>query len=80
MNAKSMKESEDLKSPRDFRTISGRVLEVRERVSESGFKEKMCVESEGFCTREFNAIHGLCRVLRTAQSFFKSMLEDVEFS
>src|SRR5882724_4872126 len=33
-----MKESEDLESTRDFKTISGRVSEVRKRVSESGFE------------------------------------------
>src|SRR5882724_7731062 len=33
-----MKESEDPESTRDFKTISGRVLDVRERVSESGFE------------------------------------------
>src|SRR5882724_10239355 len=33
-----MKESEDPESTRDFRTISGRVSEVRERVSKSGFE------------------------------------------
>ena len=33
-----MEESEDLESTRDFRIMSGRVLEVRERVSESGFE------------------------------------------
>ena len=32
------KESEDPESTRDFRIISGRVSEVRERVSESGFE------------------------------------------
>jgi len=37
-NTESMKESEDLESTRDFRTISGRVSEARERVSESGFE------------------------------------------
>src|SRR5882724_13476536 len=38
MNAESTKESEDLESTRDFRIISGRVSEVRERVIESGFE------------------------------------------
>src|SRR5882724_1313061 len=33
-----MKESEDPESTRDFKTISGSVLDVRERVSESGFE------------------------------------------
>jgi len=33
-----MKESEDLESTREFKTISGRVSDVRERVSESGFE------------------------------------------
>ena len=33
-----MKESEDPESTRDFRIVCGRVLEVRERVSESGFE------------------------------------------
>ena len=37
-NTESMKESEDPESTRDFRIVSGRVLEVRERVSESGFE------------------------------------------
>ena len=30
--------------------------------------------------REFNAILGLCEVLRTAQSFFASVLGDVDLS
>jgi len=38
MNTESMKESEDLESTRDFRTIFGRVLDVKESVSESGFE------------------------------------------
>src|SRR5882724_11629070 len=33
-----MKESEDPESTRDFKIISGRVSDVRERVSESGFE------------------------------------------
>src|SRR5882724_12373453 len=33
-----MKESEDLESTRDFKTISRRVLDVRKRVNESGFE------------------------------------------
>jgi len=33
-----MKESEDPESTRDFKTISGRVSDVRKRVSESGFE------------------------------------------
>src|SRR5882724_8891193 len=33
-----MKDSEGPESTRDFKTISGRVLDVRERVSESGFE------------------------------------------
>jgi len=33
-----MKESEDLESTRDFKTISGRVSDVRKRVSDSGFE------------------------------------------
>jgi len=34
-----MKEFEDPESTRDFSIVSGRVLEVRERVSESGFEK-----------------------------------------
>jgi len=37
-NTESIKESEDPESTRDFKTISGRVSDVRERVSESGFE------------------------------------------
>ena len=33
-----MTESEDLESTREFKTISGRVSDVRESVSESGFE------------------------------------------
>src|SRR5882724_9365777 len=33
-----MKESDDLESTRDFKTISGRVSDVRKRVSELGFE------------------------------------------
>ena len=36
------------------------------------------VKSDGFHMREFNVILGLCGVLRTAQSFFESVLEDVD--
>src|SRR5882724_8047063 len=38
MNTESIKESEDPESTRDFKTISRRVSDVRERVSESGFE------------------------------------------
>ena len=38
MKAESTKESEDTESTRDFRILCGRVSEVRERVSESGFE------------------------------------------
>jgi len=38
MNTESMKELEDLESTRDFRTVFGRVLDVKESVSESGFE------------------------------------------
>src|SRR5882724_3052338 len=38
MNTESIKELEDLESTRDFKTISRRVSDVRERVSESGFE------------------------------------------
>jgi len=51
----SIKESEDPESTRDFKTISGRVSDVRERVSESGLKEQMH-ESKSIHMREFNAI------------------------
>ncbi len=38
MNTESIKESDDSESTRDLRIISGRVLEVRESVRESGFE------------------------------------------
>src|SRR5882672_11842881 len=38
MNAESMKESEDPESTRDLRVIFGRVSDVKEIVSESGFE------------------------------------------
>ena len=38
MNTESMIESEDPESTRDFRTIFGRVSDVKESVSESGFE------------------------------------------
>src|SRR5882724_12809502 len=65
-----MKESEDLESTRDFKTISGRVSDVRKRVSESGF-ERADALSKSFRMREFNAILGSCGVSRTALSFFQ---------
>ena len=37
-NTESMKESEDLESTRDFKTISRRVSDLRKRVSDSGFE------------------------------------------
>ena len=39
-----------------------------------------CIESEGFCMREFNAILRSCGVSRTAQFFFESVPEDVHLS
>jgi len=75
-----MKESEDPESTRDFRTVFGRVSDVKESVSESGFERADGLRSDGFCTREFNAILGSCRVSRTAQCFFKSELVDADFS
>src|SRR5882724_3737459 len=38
MNTESMKELEDPESTRDFRTVFGRVLDLKESVSESGFE------------------------------------------
>src|SRR5882724_559568 len=38
MNTESMKESEDPESTRDFRTVFGRVSDVKESVSEPGFE------------------------------------------
>ena len=38
LNKHRMKESEDPESTRDFKIISGRVSDVRKRVSESGFE------------------------------------------
>ena len=73
-----MKELEDLESTRDFKTISRRVLDVRKRVSESGFERVDA--SKSFHMREFNVILGSCGVSRTAQSFFESMPEDVDLS
>jgi len=53
--------------------MSGRVSEVRERVSAvRGLKERMH-ESDEFRTREFNAILRSCEVSRTAQSFLASV-------
>src|SRR5882672_2697962 len=74
-----MKESEDPESTRDFRVVSGRVSEVRKRVSESGF-ERVEALSDEFRMREFNAILGSCGVSRTAQSFFASVPEDTDLS
>ena len=39
-----------------------------------------CIESKGFCMREFNAVFRSCGVSRTAQSFFESMLQDADLS
>jgi len=39
---RSIKELEDLESTRDFRTVFGRVSDVKESVSESGFERAMC--------------------------------------
>src|SRR5882724_12328498 len=38
MNTESIKELEDPESTREFKTISGSVLDVKESVSESGFE------------------------------------------
>ena len=62
---------------RDFKTISGRVSEVRKRVSESGFERADALRVRVFM---FNASLGLCGISRTAQSFFESVLEDVDLS
>ena len=43
-----MKESEDLESTRDFKTISGRVSDVRKRVSESGFERAVVLRVRVF--------------------------------
>ena len=42
MNAELMKQSDDPQSTRELRIMSRSLLEVRESVSESGFKEWMC--------------------------------------
>src|SRR5882672_1034971 len=76
-----MKESEDPESTRDFRIMSGSVSEVRKGVSESGFERADVLRViDDFFTREFNAILRSCEVLRTAQSFFESELEDADLS
>ena len=59
-NTESMKESEDLEFTRDFRTISGRVSEVRERVSESGFERadalRVRVFAQGSSTQSLGCV------------------------
>jgi len=62
-----MKESED-QNPQGLQDIFGRVADVKESVSESGFKKvdalRVMVSHE-----EFNAILGSCGVLRTVSLF-----------
>ena len=52
----SMKESEDLESTRDFKTISGRVLDVRKRVSESGFERVDVLRVRVFARRSSKSL------------------------
>jgi len=67
MNTESMKESEDPESTRDFRTVFGRVSDVKESVSESGFERADALRVIVFAQGSLNL--GSCGVLRTAQSF-----------
>jgi len=78
-NTESMKESEDLESTRDFKIIFGRVSEVRKRVSESGFERADALRVRVFTRGSSMQILKSCRVSRTAQSFFKSVPEDMNF-
>jgi len=78
-NTESIKESEDLESTRDFKTISGRVSDVRKkgewvRIWKTDVL-RVRVSHEGV-----QCILRSCRVSRTAQSFFESGLEDVDLS
>ena len=48
MNAESMKQSDDLESTRDLRIMSGSLSEVKESISESGFKRADALSIRGF--------------------------------
>ena len=48
MNVELMKQSDDLESTRDLRIISGSLLEVNERISESGFERVDALSIRGF--------------------------------
>jgi len=48
MNIESMKQLDDLESTKDLRIVSVRVSEVRERVSESGFKRAVALRVTEF--------------------------------
>jgi len=60
MNTESMKESEDPKSTRDFRTVFRRVLDVKESVSESGFERadalRVMVFAQGSLTQSLGHV------------------------
>jgi len=48
MNAESMRQSDDLESTRDLRTVSVRVSEVRDRASEPVFERVAALRVMGF--------------------------------
>jgi len=48
MNVESMKQSDDLESTRDLRIISVRVLEFRDKVTESGFERVVALRVTEF--------------------------------
>jgi len=74
-----MKESEDPDPQGTSRPYPEGCRMFRKDVSESGLKEQMH-ESKSFHMREFNAILGSLQSLRTAQSFFESVLEHMDLS
>src|SRR5882672_4192882 len=75
-----MKELEDPESTRDFRIVSGRVSEVKERVSESGFERAEVLRVMNFAQGSSTQSSGHAKSRGLLSLFFASVPEDADLS
>jgi len=75
-----MKESDDPESTRDFRTIFGRVSDVKESVSESGFERADALRVRVFAQGSSTQSSGRAGSRGLLSFFFESVPEDADLS
>ena len=78
-NAESMKELEDPESTRDCSVVCGRVSELRERVSESGFERADALRVKVFAWGSSMQSLGYAESQGLFSLFFESVPEDADF-